>query len=601
MVYEKDSCFDCSDDEVFRGFENRGGQVTPKSILHLLHASGIHSNDPRLQDLFQNISQFDPEEPLSTHELLCAAKNNLTLLHQISCRELVIADFEQFAEHITLIYELVLPDITGKNAGYIPVLRDADPEKFGVAFCSVDGQFLELGDSRTCFTIQSTSKPLNFSMAVEKLTSDSVLKWVGTEPSGRPFDHDSFLPDGRPFNPMVNSGAMMTAATLASAYPELLDEDLITGGAYAAELWSEIIKPLWTRLTGGGIFGDIGFSEETFLSERRTADNNHRLAHLMKSGNGLPPNVHTQQMVDFYLRGCSTTTNTAAMSVMSATMANGGRNPYTNEQVLSVDTVKKALSVMTLCGFYDNTGQFFYDTGVPSKSGVSGVVFLVLPNVGGFAIFSPRLDQFGNSVRGTSFSKKLVELFRFHSFDNLSPNWMCSKLDPRFSMDFSRKRKLSRMRWALRAGDVNSKRFEVLLLKVCVRVALIDGMICANDVEEIRRLYYSVMDSLLERERVIEVCDEVGTGMMEDSLEELVNVLNEEMRTLDYTQKELLLDFALKVSIANGWASHNQKRILYTLASVLRVPEIVVDFKLYYCQKYGQGKCHNENKNWGFT
>lgn len=168
---------------------------------------------------------------------------------------------------------------------------------------------------------------------------------------------------------MVNSGAIMTAGVLASQHPSLAARDGPTGpaGAYGSELCATALLPVWRRLTADGIVGDIGFDTETFLSERATADNNRGIAYMMKAQKGLPPAVGVDTMLDFYLRCCSISSNCASMSILAATLANGGRNPVTNEAVFDVDVVKQVLSVMTFCGQYDAAGEFFLHAGMPSK------------------------------------------------------------------------------------------------------------------------------------------------------------------------------------------------------------------------------------------
>lgn len=168
---------------------------------------------------------------------------------------------------------------------------------------------------------------------------------------------------------MVNSGAIMTAGVLASQHPSMAARDGPTGpsGAYGSELCTSALLPVWRKLTADGIVGDIGFDEETFLSERATADNNRGIAYMMKAQKGLPPAVGVDTMLDFYLRCCSISSNCASMSILAATLANGGRNPVTNEVVFDVDVVKQVLSVMTFCGQYDAAGEFFLHVGMPSK------------------------------------------------------------------------------------------------------------------------------------------------------------------------------------------------------------------------------------------
>ena len=105
------------------------------------------------------------------------------------------------------------------------------------------------------------------------------------------------------------------------------------------------------------------------------------------------------------------------MSIMAATLANGGICPTTGERVLPDTAVKNILSLMYSCGMYNYSGQFAFEVGLPAKSGVSGVVITVVPGVAGFATWSPPLDQIGNSVRGVRFCKELVKVYNFHTFD----------------------------------------------------------------------------------------------------------------------------------------------------------------------------------------
>lgn len=168
---------------------------------------------------------------------------------------------------------------------------------------------------------------------------------------------------------MVNSGAMMTAGVLASQHPSLAARDGPTGpsGAYGSELCTSTLMPVWRRLTADGIVGDVGFDTETFLSEHATADNNRALAYMLKAQKGLPSAISVDTMLDLYLRSCSISSNCASMSILAATLANGGRNPITNEVVIDVEVVKRVLSVMTFCGQYDAAGEFFLHAGMPSK------------------------------------------------------------------------------------------------------------------------------------------------------------------------------------------------------------------------------------------
>lgn len=587
--------FSCCDNDLFEGLGGTKEGISVANVLETVQASGIRiQNDPRLTNVYKSLQQFNPTSPIPRKDFISAASDNLTLLHRIATREMAIADFPSFCRHLDHMKQQVEPETSGRNADYIPALRDAPSDRFGVAFCSVDGQFYESGHSRDQFSIQSISKPMTFALTLEKLGTEKTLAWCGIEPSGRPFNDMTLLPDNRPFNPMVNSGALMTAASLASAYPKLAQRDGPgENGTYAEELCNEILMPLWIRLSGNGIVGNIGFSEETFLSEHATADTNIGIAFNMKARKGLPIATNPNSMIDFYLRACSITANTASMSLVAATLANGGRNPITNDQVFSADVVKKTLSVMSFCGLYDNAGEFFFHTGMPSKSGVSGVVFLVLPNVGGFAFFSPRLDSYGNSVRGSAFAKKLVDLFTFHSFDNLSSLSFGCKLDPRFSCDYSAERSVSRIRWALKAGDKRAQAFDRLFISVCIRVAGIGGQVVEREVEELKKVYQSVMRKTLTQDYIKELKTEIPHHTGKQALDDLFELVRGKERVLQDVEKQLLIEATVKVTMSDGVIAQQERDILEVLSRALYVDPHVMDLHLNIWErnmKSSQGK-----------
>ncbi|PXF42336.1 Glutaminase kidney isoform, mitochondrial [Gracilariopsis chorda] len=579
---------ECSDADILEGFGGSELGVTVKNVRDAVEECGIIcASDPRLKNVLLALDAMDHDRKLTKREFFQAISDNVTLLHRIATKEMVIRDFQSFSTHLDYLKDSVEPETSGQNADYIPTLKNAPSDVFAVAFCSTDGQFYESGQSRQSFSIQSTCKPIMFALALQKMGTDKVLEWCGIEPSGRPFNDTKLMEDKRPFNPMVNSGALMTAALLAAEYPHILENDFPNkeDGAYAKELCDEILLPLWRTLSANGIVGDVGFCRDTFLSERDTADTNIGIAHIMKAQKGLPPNVSTQTMIDFYLRSCSLTSNTATMAVVASTLANGGKNPITGEQIFSVDVVKKTLSVLSFCGFYDNSGEFFFHTGVPSKSGVSGIVFLVLPNVGGFAIFSPRIDKHGNSVRGSLFAKRLMSHFTFHSYDSLSSLSTGCRLDPRYSCDFSRQRDIARLRWALKAGGEHARNFDRLLLNICVRVGLIDGKLDSSVIKMLTSSYESVMCTHLPRGRLEGILAELEHDVAEKALDSMYELVSAEAHSLNDTEKELILAAAVKVTTANHEISDRERSILRTLCQALRVDNCVLDMRLSLWEK----------------
>ena len=143
--------------------------------------------------------------------------------------------------------------------------------------------------------------------------------------------------------------------------------------------------------------------------------------------------VDIKNILDFYIQTCSIEMTTASMAVLAGTLANGGICPITGERVLACDAVKNVLSLMYSCGMYNYSGQFAFQVGLPAKSGVSGIVILVIPNIVGFALYSPPLDGIGNSARGVQFAEELVKLYEFHAFDGIGGS-ISGKKNPRVGM-----------------------------------------------------------------------------------------------------------------------------------------------------------------------
>ena len=149
------------------------------------------------------------------------------------------------------------------------------------------------------------------------------------------------------------------------------------------------------------------------------------------------------------------------MSILAATLANSGISPVTEDVVFSSQTVKNCLSLMYSCGMYDFSGEFAFTVGLPAKSGVSGAMIIVIPNVLGISIWSPRLDQLGNTVRGIAFCKKLISTFNFHNYDSLTRN--CNKIDPRLKKNENKAKETISIFMAANQGDLH----EIRRLQAC--------------------------------------------------------------------------------------------------------------------------------------
>ncbi|MFO1272156.1 MAG: glutaminase A [Rubrivivax sp.] len=270
----------------------------------------------------------------------------------------------------------------GQVASYIPELTKADPAHFGIAVATVDGRVYEVGDTRVPFTIQSISKPLVYGIALEDRGLERVRRAVGVEPSGEAFNSISLeAGSGRPMNPMINAGAIATSSLVPGATREArLARVLSAMSAYAG-------RPL-----------DI--DEAVFASERDTGHRNRAIGHLLRNYDILTGDP--EDALDLYFRQCSVRVDCHDLALVGATLANGGVNPVTGERAVAAECVGPILSVMATSGVYDFTGEWVYRVGLPAKSGVGGGIVAVLPGQLGVGVFSPALDERGNSVRGVA-------------------------------------------------------------------------------------------------------------------------------------------------------------------------------------------------------
>ncbi len=289
--------------------------------------------------------------------------------------------------YLARLHQEWVSDRSGAVADYIPPLALADPGSFGIAVTTTEGHSYEVGDSRVSFTIQSMSKPFTYGLALQDRGFDAVDGKVGVEPSGEAFNSISLAPgSGRPLNPMINAGAITSTS-------------LVAGDSAAAR--ERRVVDFYGRFAGRPLEVDM----EVYESERDTGHRNRAIGHMLRAFGVLEEDPDAA--LDLYFRQCSVSVDCHDLSLMAATLANGGVNPLTGDRVLARDHVDRVLSVMTTCGMYDSAGEWVVDVGMPAKSGVGGGVLAVLPGQLGIAVFSPPLDPHGNSVRGVEVCRQI--------------------------------------------------------------------------------------------------------------------------------------------------------------------------------------------------
>jgi len=295
------------------------------------------------------------------------------------------------------LHRETLPNTAGHVATYIPELGKANPDNFGICLVTADGRIFEVGNCDTPFTIQSISKPFNFGLAIEHLGHDKVFQHVGVEPSGDTFNSIELQRgSNRPFNPMINTGAITVTALLHAHFGDSTMDTIVDRFSAAAGRTLDI-------------------DETVYRSESRTGHRNRAIAHLLLNFGMVHEEV--EAALELYFRQCSILVTCRDLAVMAATLSNMGRNPITGQQVYEIRCVKDMLSIMFTCGMYDYSGQWAYQVGVPAKSGVSGGVISVVNRQLGIATYSPRLDSYGNSIRGIEVCRELAARLGLHAFD----------------------------------------------------------------------------------------------------------------------------------------------------------------------------------------
>lgn len=298
---------------------------------------------------------------------------------------------ELHAHHLTLGEEQV--------ESYYPPEMAAEAHRFGIAFTHVDGTQFHYGDCEYAFPLHSISKVFTYALALEDNGREETLKHVGVEPSGDPFNSITFDEENnRPFNPMINAGALVTTSLIR--------------GKDRAEKVERLLEKLRVYAGNPGLCVD----EDVLADEMASNDRNLGLSYLMRSLGMIRGDLY--ENISVYLSICSVKVTGRDLANMGATLAHGGVNPMTGERALPRPRVRDLITMMSMCGMYDAAGEWAYDVGIPAKSGVSGGLLVAVPNYFGGAFFSPGLDRHGNSVRGVNICRDLSSRFGLHVYAN---------------------------------------------------------------------------------------------------------------------------------------------------------------------------------------
>lgn len=272
----------------------------------------------------------------------------------------------------------------GANADYIPALAAVDPEIYGIALVTTDGEVYTAGDIKSEVSIQSISKVFTLAKVLDEQGPDAIFNTIGVDATGMGFNSivsiewSKKLLGGPEMNSLVNPGAIATTSMVM--------------GESRDDIWNNILS-YYSDFAGR----PLSVNEEVFKSEADTNQRNQAIGYLMYAYGYIKSDP--MQATDIYTEQCSVSVSTRDLAMMAGTLANAGKNPVTGKQVMKSENVPELLAVMATAGLYDDSGKWFFRTGMPAKSGVGGGIVAVSPGKFGIAVISPRLDSAGNSIR----------------------------------------------------------------------------------------------------------------------------------------------------------------------------------------------------------
>ena len=287
-------------------------------------------------------------------------------------------------------YELYRSNTEGKNSQVYPALARVPSELFGICVVGVAGNVYSVGDCDYEFSIMSVSKPFVFALICELIGVQEARAKLGANATGYPFNSLAGIErqPGGITNPMVNAGAI--AAT--SLVP----------GASRDEKW-QLLHSTLSKFAGR----ELPLNEEVYISASETNFRNQSIARMLQSYGSIY--CDPAEAVDLYTKQCSLNVSARDLAVMAATLADGGVNPITKEQVVDASVCHYVLAVMATAGLYETSGDWLYEIGLPGKSGIGGGILAVSPGKGGLGTFAPPLDHAGNSVKGQLVAKYLSQ------------------------------------------------------------------------------------------------------------------------------------------------------------------------------------------------
>jgi glutaminase len=294
-------------------------------------------------------------------------------------------------------YDKFKDDQSGKNADYIPELAKVPSELFGVVIVTAKGKVYTAGDVDYAFSIQSVSKPFTAALVMQEQGADAIKEKIGVEPTGQKFNSilaTQIIPQVS-VNPLVNSGAIASVSMVQATS--------------ADERFNKILG-FFDELSGA----KLTVIDSVYKSEAATNQRNRAHGYILAASERIYSDP--MEAVDVYTKQCSIGVTAKQLGIMGATLANGGVNPVTGKRVLDAKYVPKVLAIMMMAGFYNESGDWAYTTGLPAKTGVGGGIVAIVPGEMAIVAFSPRVNDAGNSVRSAKAINQIVEQLDLNLF-----------------------------------------------------------------------------------------------------------------------------------------------------------------------------------------
>ena len=300
-------------------------------------------------------------------------------------------------KHIKKIYDTLKNVKGGKNADYIPELKKVNPNLYAISIVTVNGEDYSVGDYETEFAIESCSKVFTLALALEKVGIKVLKEKIGTDKSLDTFNSINAVENNlsHTINSFNNGGAMATTSLL---YEKNKSKNK-----------NNVVKKIVDNMSDFA-GRKLHINKKIYLSEINNASHNLSIAYLLNSYGRFYGDV--QECVDIYTRQCSVMVTSRDVAIMAATLANKGVNPKTHKKTIEPNYISYILNHMRDHGVYEESGDWTKTIGLPVKSGVSGILMIVIPGVMGIGIISPPLNKYGNSVKGIKTAKLLLKLLQ---------------------------------------------------------------------------------------------------------------------------------------------------------------------------------------------